>query len=347
MLTNAMVVASAALAAWELLGARVARLGAIFVILSPYVLINIVFHWPKLLAGFFVVGFWFWSYMRRRPVLAGIFAAGAVLSHPVGALFLPGMFLYLLVTRHWRQLIISAAAAAATAFPWFFWTSVVYHHTSRMLTYPIGFALADPTNPGPEIKADLQTFLHRPISSILGDRWVTIRNTFTTWPFPEGVVRARSLKDAGDTIYEIFRTTFPGIFGAGLAVFGYATLKRIVTQPFWAATLGASTVCIFLFWGFDARAIGQEAFQPAAGLWICLAAAILAPMPAWLIRAAIAVNAAVWVVFTYGLLVKTPSPTTWHLSWALAFLLSLVLVGGVTLLGWNVAARQIPSAAVQ
>jgi hypothetical protein len=337
MLTNAMVLASAALVAWELLGARAAKLGAVFIILSPYVLINIMFHWPKLLVGFFVVGFWFWSQIRRRPVLAGIYAAGGVLSHPVGALFLPGMFLYLLLAKRWRQLIISAAAAAATAFPWFFWTSVIYHHTSRMLTYPIGFALANPTNPGPEIKADLQIFVHRPLSSILNDRWVTIRNTFTTWPFPKELLAARTLRSAGDTIYETFRVTFPGIFGVGLFVFGYATFKRIVTQAFWAATLGGSTICIFLFWGFDPRAVGQEAFQPMAGLWICLAVALLIRMPVWLIRAAVLVNVAVWVPFTFALLDKTPALTTWHLTWAFAFVVSLLVVGSVALVGWNLA----------
>jgi hypothetical protein len=337
MLTNAMVLASALLVAWELFGPRVAKLGAVFTILSPYVLINILFHWPKLLAGFFIVGFYFWTYMRRRPIFAGIFAAGAVLSHPGAALFLPGMFLYMLLTRRWRQLVTTALAAAVTAFPWFFWTSVIYHHTSRMITYPIGFALANPTNPGPEIRADLEIFIHRPLLGILNDRWVSVRNTFTAWPFPYELITTRSIKNAATTIYEIFRTTFPGIFGAGLALFGYATIKRIVLQPFWAATLGASTICFFLFWGFQSRAVGQEAFQPVAALWICLAAAILVSLPAWVIRAAIIVNLVEWVGFTYVLLDKTPPLGAWHVSWALLFVLSLLLVGATSLLGWKIS----------
>ena len=337
MLTNAMVLASALLVAWELLGARVAKLGAVFTILSPYILINILFHWPKLLAGFFVVGFYFWCFVRRRPVLAGIFAAGGVLSHPVGALFLPGMFLFMLLARRWRQFLLTALAAGVTASPWFFLTSVIYHHTSRMITYPIGFALANPTNPLPEIRTDLQIFIHRPLLSILNDRWITIRNTFTTWPFPYGLINSRNLRDAGTTIYEIFRTTFPGIFGAGLAIFGFATFKRIVTQPFWAATLGASTICIFLFWGFDPRAIGQEAFQPGAGLWICLAAALIVSMPAWLIRTVVIVSAVEWVGVTFLLIDRTPSLGSWHISWFLIFALSLVLVGATTFAGWRAA----------
>src|SRR5260370_22169583 len=117
--TNAMVAASAVLVAWELMGARAARLGAVFIALSPFVLINVLFHWPKLLAGFFVVGFYFWSWIKRRPVLAGIFAAGGVLSHPVAALFLPSMFVYLLLVRRRRNLILSGATALLVVLPWY------------------------------------------------------------------------------------------------------------------------------------------------------------------------------------------------------------------------------------
>jgi hypothetical protein len=347
MLTNAMVVASAVLVTWNLLGPRVAKLGAVFVILSPFVLINILFHWPKLLAGFFVVGFYFWSYIRRRPILAGIFAAAGVLSHPVGALFLPGMFVYMLLLRRWRQFGITALAAAATAFPWVFWTSVIYHHTSRMITYPIGFTLANPTNPVPEIRADLQIFFHRSPLDILNDRWITIRNTFTTWPFPYDLVTSRSLRIAASTIYEIFRTTFPGIFGAALAIFGYASLKRVVTEPFWAATLGASSLVAFLFWGYQPPgAVAVDLFEPIAGLWICLAAALLTSMPAWVIRTAVIVSAVEWVGFTYLLVDRTPSPGSWHISWFLIFALSLVLVGATTFAGWR-AAQPATSAAAR
>jgi hypothetical protein len=339
MLTNAMVVASAALLAWELLGVRAAKLGVVFILLSPFVFIGILFHWPKLLAGFFVAGFYFWSHVRRRPVWAGTFAAGAVLSHPVGALFLPGMFIYLLVARHWRQLLISGSVAALVVSPWFFWTSLFYHHASRMLTYPIGYALADPTNPGPEIRADLQAFIHRPLSSILGDRWVTIRDTFTTWPYLIQVIAARHLKELAVPLYEILRTTFPGMFGAGLAVFGYLSWKRIVTQPFWAATLGASTICLVLFWGIAPRAMTEEGFQPGVGLWICIAAALLAGLPAWVIRAAVAINVVEWLVFVYLMVDHTPSLGAWRVTWALLVALSLLLVVAIGAIGWRLAGQ--------
>lgn len=340
MFTNALVVASAILVAWELLGPRAARLGAVFVVLSPFVLIDIVFHWPKLLVGFFVAGFYFWSYVRRRPVLAGVFAAAAVLSHPVGALFLPGMFLYLLLTRRWRQLLTTGAFAAVVAFPWFFWTSVIYHHTSRMLTYPIGYALNDPTNPGPEIRADLLAFLHRPIGSILNDRWICLRDTFTTWPFPRTLISERNVQKLGTALYEVFRTTFPGVFGLGLAIFGYASWKRITGQAFWAATLGASTICVFLFWGFTPRAVAQEAFQPISALWICLAASVLAAFPAWIIRSIVLFSAIEWLAFTYFLLLQTPSLSQWRVSWFLLVAINLALVASVAVAGWKAASEK-------
>jgi hypothetical protein len=339
---NAMAVVSAGLVAWELFGARVARIGSVFVVLSPFILINIVFHWPKLLAGFFIVAFYFWTLVRRRPVLAGVGAAGAVLSHPVGALFLPGVFVLLLVRQRWRQFMETGAAAAIVVSPWFFWTSVIFHHTSRMLTYPIGFALVDPTNPWPEIKSGMVSYLRRPILGLLDDRWITIRNTLTAWPFPRSVLGARSLRALAVAVYEVFRTSFPGMFGAGLALFGYATWKRVLTIDFWLATLGASTLCVFLFWGFDPRAVAQEAFQPGSALWIMLAAAILSAFSATLIRLAIVVTAVEWIGFCYVLLLKAPGLAAWRFSDAMLVFISLAVVGVVSLAGWRAAA--MPSA---
>jgi hypothetical protein len=337
MFTNSLVVASAVIAAWALLGSRAAKLGSVLILLSPYIFLDILFHWPKLLVGFFIVGYWFWSYVRVRPVLAGVFAGAAVMSHPVGILFVPGMFLFMLVRRQWRQIVMTAAAAGIVTFPWFFWTGVIYHHMSRLFTYPIGYALNNVTTPWPEIKSDAIAFLNRGPISILHDRWVCLRNTFTAWPLPLDVMTAHGLRAAAFPLYEVYRTSFPGIFGAGLAVFGFGTWKRIFTQTFWAATLGVSTLCVFLFWGFTPRALAQEAFQPGAGLWICLAAALLLAMPSWLIRAVVIISVVEWFPFTYFLVVKTPSPASWHLSELVLVALTFGLVLAVGAVGWGLA----------
>jgi hypothetical protein len=337
MLTNAMVVASAVIVAWRLLGARAAKLGAVFVLLSPFILINVLFHWPKLLAGFFIAGFYFWSYIRGRPVLAGIFAAGAVLSHPVGALYIPSMFIYLLTVRRWRQLFTSGLTAAAVAFPWFFWTSVIYHHTSRMLTYPIGYAIEDPTNPGPGIKAAWQAFIHRSPLSLLTARWELFRFAYLGWTFPSQFLAATSLRGLGAPVYEFMRVTFPGIFGVGLALFGYLSLRRIFTQPFWVATIGGSTLFLFLFWGIPSDALTISAFQPMAGLLICLAAAVIANIPKWLIRLATVVTVIEWIGFTYLLVLHVPEVATWRASTVIALVLSLALVAATGVIGWRAA----------
>ena len=335
MLTNAMVAASAVLVAWELMGARAAKLGAVFIALSPFVLINVLFHWPKLLAGFFVAGFYFWSWIRRRPVLAGIFAAGGVMSHPVAALFLPSMFVYLLLVRRWRNLIISGATAVLVALPWYFWTVAIYHHSSRLLTYPIGYAIEDPTNPGPGVRAAWQAFLRRSPLSILNDRWLLFRDAFLAWPFPQQFLAATSLKGLASPVYEFFRLTFPGMFGVGLALFGYISWLRVVTQSFWAVTLGGSTLCILIFWGIPSDSLTISAFQPMTALWICLAAGVLARFPAWAGRLVVAVTCVEWIGFTYFLVLHTPSPATWRISWALLVVLSLVLVGALGAAGWT------------
>ncbi|HXC76233.1 MAG TPA: hypothetical protein VNU19_04215, partial [Candidatus Acidoferrum sp.] len=343
MLTNAMVAASAVLVAWELLGARAAKLGAVFIALSPFVLINILFQWPKLLAGFFIVGFYFWSWIKRRPVLAGIFAAGGVLSHPVAALFLPSMFIYLLVVRRWRQLIISGVTATLVALPWFFWTIVIYRHSSRLLTYPIGYAIEDPTNPGPGVKAAWQAFLRRSPWSILNDRWSLFRDAFLAWQFPHLFLAPASLKGLGTAAYEFCRLTFPGMFGVGLALFGYLSWVRVITQSFWAVTLGGSTLCVLLFWGIPSDALTISAFQPMTGLWIALAAGVLARFPGWVSRVVILITCVEWIGFAYLLILKVPPVSTWRITWALLALLSLVLVAAAAIYGWT-ASRDQPEA---
>jgi hypothetical protein len=339
MFTNAMVAASAVLVAWELLGARAARLGAAFIVLSPFVLINILFHWPKLLAGFFIAAFYFWSWARRRPVLAGVFAAGAVLSHPVAALFLPAMFVYLLLVRRWRQLIISGVSAAVVAFPWFFWTSVIYHHTSRLLTYPIGYAIDDPTNPGPGIRAAWQAFIHRSPLSVLNDRWELFRDAFLAWPFPGQFLGARSVRGLIMPAYEFFRLTFPGMLGIGLALFGYLAWLRVFTRSFWAVTLGGSLLVILIFWGIPSDSLTISAFQPMTWLWICLAASILAQFPVWVIRAAIVITCAEWFGFAYVVVLDTPPIARWAPFEGLLVTLSLLLIIAIAVAGWRFASE--------
>jgi len=339
MLSNAFVLAPAGLLAWRLLGPRTAKLGLLICLLSPYLLINLLFHWPKLLVGFFVLGFYLWTLVRPRPALAGAFAAGGVLSHPVGALFLPGVFLYQLLARRWRQLGLAAGLAVLLCLPWFFWTGAVYHHPSRMLTYPIGHSIDDPTHAAAEAAAAWQAFSHRPPASILGDRWVVFRDTFFTWPIPAELAAARSLKDAHWPVFEIFRTSFPGIFGLPLAVFGFLSWLRVLRSARWVAMLGAPVVAILLFWGVFPRAVAQEAFQPAAALWICLAVAVLLRGPTWLVRLVLALTALELLAFVYVALLKVPPPAGWRPEEAVLVLLSLAGTAAALGLGWRWASE--------
>lgn len=69
------------------------RIALTWVVVSPVITINTVFLWPKLLAVYFVllaVG----ALLRQRPALSGSCMALAWLSHPVGALMLPAVFLF-------------------------------------------------------------------------------------------------------------------------------------------------------------------------------------------------------------------------------------------------------------
>ena len=334
-LTNALALAPAILVAHELFGRRAARLGLVFSLLSPFILINLLFHWPKLLAGFFIVSFFYWLAVRRRPALAGAFGAGAVLSHPIGILWLPGMLAYALWRRQLSSFAISAAVIALLLAPWFVWTSVIHHHPSRMLTYPIGYVITDPTRASTETAAAWHAFTQRPLLSILDDRWVTIRDTVFSWSFFENLWRAHSPHEVRWAIFEMFRVSFAGIFGVPLLIWGFISWRRILTSGFWFAALGASTLCIVLFWGVWPRGITIEAFQPGTALWICLAAAILAGGSIRLGRIALVLSAIECLVLAYLFLVRVPPLTSWGVGSLVAVVLSLALVGLLVARGWS------------
>ncbi|MFG1420128.1 hypothetical protein [Roseixanthobacter liquoris] len=99
-MTNAMVVLGAGhllLALGIKPASRPWMLGCLWVALAPSMLINTVFLWPKVLAGFFIL-LSLASLLRARWGVAAGCGALAWLSHPVGLLFLPPLGLVALWT---------------------------------------------------------------------------------------------------------------------------------------------------------------------------------------------------------------------------------------------------------
>ncbi|MCY1669360.1 hypothetical protein [Rhizobium sp. SL86] len=106
---------------------RRVRLAIFWAALSPVIFINTVFTWPKLLAAYFLLLATTFV-IRRQLHLAGLLAALAWLSHPVGALMIPALALFTLAStplgagswifRTTRFCLPAALTGASAMTPW-------------------------------------------------------------------------------------------------------------------------------------------------------------------------------------------------------------------------------------
>ena len=118
--------------------ALVLPLGAAFYAMSPYLVAQTIFTWPKALAGFFIVLAW---HSMRRGFHAGWAAVCfglAYHSHPYAMIFAAGMGLFY-CHRWWRGKVpLRAAVMFAVVFgllvaPWFLWTKLALQIPSDLV----------------------------------------------------------------------------------------------------------------------------------------------------------------------------------------------------------------------
>jgi hypothetical protein len=160
------------------LGFEVAFVAALVTAVMPGLFLNGIYTWPKEAIGYFVLAGAAFA-LRRRPVLAGVFAGLGYLVHPAGVDWIPALALLVvsvpeLRARVWRSLLRFLIPAAVLAAPWEFFTSQIMHATSRWTTAPLGYLMTDPTHFGAQLSLAWHTFLH---NGILYALWARIQST--------------------------------------------------------------------------------------------------------------------------------------------------------------------------
>jgi hypothetical protein len=147
----------------------------------PGLVLNGIYTWPKQAIGYFVLVAVACA-MRRRPVMAGAFAALGYLVHPAGLFWLPAVLIFLLsdvgVRARWRR---HAAAFLAPAIvliaPWHIFTSQVMHAVSRWTTAPLGTPMVDPGNFSHSLSVAWHTFrVNGPLFAL----WARVQSTATS-----------------------------------------------------------------------------------------------------------------------------------------------------------------------
>lgn len=108
---------------------------------SPYFLSQILFTWPKALAGFFLLLSLCEILGRKRAYVIGLLAAGAYWSHPYAIVFAFSFFVYLLFCdekNYFTSRIIFSAkyifAWVVAVLPWFVWTKGYLHIPSDLVS---------------------------------------------------------------------------------------------------------------------------------------------------------------------------------------------------------------------
>lgn len=101
-----------------LAGSRTALFALLLVATTPFVVHDVYFTWPKLLAAALVL-LSAQAVLGRRPLLAGVFVGIGYLVHPLALTLLPGLLLLWLVVayrnRAWRRKVVwSGAGVLAT-----------------------------------------------------------------------------------------------------------------------------------------------------------------------------------------------------------------------------------------
>jgi hypothetical protein len=156
------------------IGRRVAAIASLVAALLPGLFLNGIYTWPKQAIAYFVLIAAACA-IRRRPVLAGAFAALGYLTHPAGVFWIPAVGILLFadadLRRQWRNVGARfLAPVVVLVAPWELFTSQAMHATSRWTTAPLGYLMTDPTHFGSQLSIAWHDFKHNGIMFALWER---------------------------------------------------------------------------------------------------------------------------------------------------------------------------------
>jgi hypothetical protein len=156
----------------------VATVAALVAAVMPGLFLNGIYTWPKQAVAYFVL-IAVACALRRKPLLAGVFAGLGYLTHPAGLFWIPAIAVLLLSDAQLRARVRSTLVrflvpVAVLAAPWEFFTSQIMHATSRWTTAPLGYLMTDPTHFGAQLSIAWHDF---ETNGILFAIWTRVQST--------------------------------------------------------------------------------------------------------------------------------------------------------------------------
>jgi hypothetical protein len=292
-LTNGLVVFGAVALARSI-GIPPLLAGLPWLVISPLVVMNTVFIWPKLLATYFVLLAIADVVSRRSVWRIGCWGALAYYSHPVGGLMLPAVAILLARQAFgdapwrdrnaWKRAVFSAGSLTAMVFvllaPWFAF-KLHLGHPDLFLRYPLGGGR------GTSLASGIAEWIHT--------RWSNLWHTFVPGAFLASehmhIWEGGALSSVHRWIVNYQKTLFGqmGWIAFALGVIGWwrgashrSDLRRLLAWCV-APALGSCLV----FWGYSADGLGRNCLEPITAILLVLAFAGYANKPPWLVTLAL------------------------------------------------------------
>jgi hypothetical protein len=214
-LLNSLLLLGSYLALKRMFNGYVAQVSSGFLLVSTYVFFNTLFTWPKSLVGYFVLLSWYFLMQGKRPFLAGLFAGLAYLSHDLGAIYLAGAFLYLLLARHRSkpEILRFMLPVLALIAPWLTLSRLLSNHLSLFFLYIISVQGLPNSR---DVQPLLAAFLATPLARII---WIRVVNLYLLlFPWPLGAY------DPNTPLVNTFNALafFPLAGAAGIFLFAFS-----------------------------------------------------------------------------------------------------------------------------
>ena len=236
-----------------------------WVALAPVTIINVVYTWPKLLATYFIL-LAVSSIIFKRIFVAGIFMGLAWLSHPVGALALPALWLFVLLYPDGLQ---DKSYIARTEWlvggcliimmPWIYykWSLAA---PDPFLKYVLGGG--EGLKPAQTLTVWLETRWNNVIYTIIPFKFF-FDGRMSTWLYGP--------LNNGLRWFVQYAKELPGQLGFSCFIVAYSALilfKKTSDSKAFLGTLIVFFITQIVFWGFSSDGLGRNSLEPLTVLLI-------------------------------------------------------------------------------
>lgn len=283
-LYNSIILFPAFLIADHIFDRRTAILSVLFITLNPNLTENTLYTWPKNLAAYFILTFY---YLLMRDSYSSVFIAGpiialAFLSHGYTFLFLVGGLVFIVLKMKEKSFkdAMKRIFFVVTGFfvfiaPWLNWTREFSHSSlgSRQMYYP--FCVNGPTMVLHNTPDEIQSiFLSTPLETILSIRLSNIYRTLFPWPLISYL--QGELETVHEVIWLLYANTLPSAVGLVLFVLASVAIVREVTiRKEIVSFILVPFLSSVIFWGWISIGLVRQTLHPLIPLLIILSVGYL------------------------------------------------------------------------